>query len=132
MKVQAHFPAESAGFGADRTFTVFKGGITELNAPGWPALARVAIVTRLELTVEEAQELIELTLRISFEGQELALVRQPLAVKADPSKPIYVNSIAELNIGVPGPGRITIEAAVNEVGLPLIYLQAIQIGAPAA
>jgi hypothetical protein len=131
VKVQAHFPAESANFGADGTFTVFKGGITDINASGWPAPARVAIVTRLELTIEEAQELVELTLRLSFEGRELALIRQPLAVKADPSKPIYVNSIAELNIGVPGPGRITIEAAVNEMGLPLIHLQAIQIGAPA-
>ena len=43
---------------------------------------------------------------------------------ADPSKPINVNSIAELNFGIPGPGRITIEVAVDEVGLPLMYLQA--------
>ncbi len=129
MKVQAHFLAESANFAADGTFTVFKGGVTDLNAHGWPALSKVAVVTRLELTHEEASQLVELTLRISFEGQEMTVARQPLAVKAgDPAKPVYVNSIIELGFPLMGPGRITIEASVNDMGLPLLYLWAQVIG----
>lgn len=129
MKVQAHFVAESANFAADGTFAVFKGGITDLNAQGWPAFSKVAIVTRLELTREEASQLVELTLRISFEGQEMTVARQPIAVKVpEISRPIYVNSITELGFPLPGPGRVTIEAMVNEARLPLLYLWAQLIG----
>jgi hypothetical protein len=131
VKVQAHFVAESASFGADGTFTVYKGGITDLNATDWPALSRLAIVTRLELTHDEAAHLIELTLRFLHDEIQLGQARQPLAVKVmDPTKPVYVNSIAETNLVIPGPGKITIEAAVNEKRLPLLYLWAVQAGAP--
>ncbi len=129
MKVQAHFLAENANFNADGTFTVFKGGITDLNASEWPAFSRFAMITRLELSHEEASQLVELAIRISFEGQEISVVRQPLAVKAiDPEKPHYVNSIVELGIPLPGPGKMTIEASVNDRGLPLLYLWAQQLG----
>ncbi len=130
MKVQAHFVADSANFAADGTFTVFNGGVTDINAQAWPAFGKVAILTRLELTIEEASQLIELSLRISFEGREVASSRQPLAVKVlRADRPIYVNSIIELGLPLPGPGRITIEAAVNGIGLPLLYLYAQQVGA---
>lgn len=133
MKVQAHFLADSANFGADGTFAVFKGGITELNSSDWPVLARMAMITRLELTHGEASRLVELTMRLSFEGQELTVVRQPLAVKpGDPARPMYVNSIVELNFPVPGPGRLTIEAAVNQAGLPLLHVWAQQLGSSPA
>lgn len=133
MKVQAHFLADSANFAADGTFSVFKGGITELNAPSWPVLTRFVVVTRLELTQEEASQLVELTLRIWFGDREVTTTRQPLATKpGDPSKPSYVNSIAELGFQLPGPGRITIEAAINDTGLPLLYLWAQQPGSSPA
>lgn len=102
----SHFVAESANFVADGTFAVFKGGITDLNAQGWPAFSK--IVTRLELTREEASQLVELTLRISFEGQEMTVARQPIAAKVpEISRPMYVNSITELGFPLPGPDRVT-------------------------
>ncbi len=89
----------------------------------------VALITRLELDYDEAtQQMHEMRFRILHEGQQMGTVfRQPLAVKVvDPSKPIYVNAIATLNLLVPGPGRITIEAWVSEMALPLLYLTAVQ------
>ena len=131
MKVQAHFFADAANFNADGTFTVFKGGITDLNSSAWPAFGRFAIITRLELSYEEASRLVELTIRISFEGQELTVTRQPIAVKAvRQEKPHYVNSIVEVGIPIPRPGRVTVEASVNGAGLPLLYLWAQQLGDP--
>ena len=131
MKSLAHFLAEAANFNADGTFSVYNGGITDLNTPGFPAFGKVTILTRLELSEDEAKQLNEMRVRISYEGKELGMARQPLATptKVDPAKPIYVNSIANLNLMAPGPGRITIEAWVNEMALPLLYLTAVQVPA---
>ncbi len=130
MKSLAHFLAESANFDAEGTFTVFKGGITDINAATWPVVTRVALITRLELDYREAtREVHEMRLRILHEGRRMgAVVRQPIAVNvSEENKPIYVNAIAALNLLVPGPGRITIEAWVNEMALPLLYLTAVEL-----
>ncbi len=129
MKMLAHFLAESANFASDGTFTVFKGGITEINSPGWPAVTKIVIITRLELDLEESRKLNELELRITFEGHEMSRSRQPLAVKVpEPGKLSYMNSIGMLNLIIPGPGTITVEAYVNRMALPLLHLTAVQIG----
>src|SRR2546426_6199679 len=52
---------------------------------------------------------------------------QPLAVKPAPvGGRSYVNSIATMNLEIPGPAGITIAATVNDVALPLLYLTANQ------
>ena len=125
MKLHAHFVAESANFASDGTFTVFKGGIDQMAAPGWPALTRLALITRLELDADESHRLIELQVRILFQGVQVGASRQPLAVRPAPvGGRSYVNSIANLNLGLPGPGVITIAASVNDEALPLLYITA--------
>jgi len=127
MKLHAHFVAESANFAADGTFTVFKGGIDQMASPRWPALTRLALITRLELDAEESHRLIELQLRVLFQDVQMGASTQPLAVKAAPvGGRSYVNSIATLNLGIPGPGVITIAATVNDEALPLLYIAATQ------
>jgi hypothetical protein len=129
VKLHAHFVAESANFASDGTFTVFKGGIDQFASPGWPALVRLAIITRLELDARESRRLMEMQVRISFDGVQMGASTQPLAVKAAPAGGrSYVNSIANLNLGIPGPGVVTIAATVNDEALPLLYLTATKVG----
>ncbi len=131
MKLHAHFVAESANFASDGTFTVFKGGIDQVASPNWPALTRIAIITRLELDPQESRRLIEMQLRVLFQGVQMGSSTQPLAVKPVPvGGRSYVNSIAYLNLGIPGPGVITIAATVNDEALPLLYLMVTQAAAP--
>ncbi len=127
MKVQAHFVADSALFAVDGTFTVYRGGITEMRSATWPVMSKLAIITRLALEPDEVSGLIEVRLRFLHENQLLGEAGQPIAARVpDPARPVYVNSIVELNMGIPGPGTITIEATVDDKRLPLLYLWAIQ------
>jgi len=127
VKLHAHFLAESANFASDGTFTVFKGGIDQLASPGWPVFTRLALITRLELDAGESRRLLELHVLVLFQGVQLGASTQPLAVKAAPvGGRSYVNSIANMNLGIPGPGVITIAATVNDEALPLLYLTATQ------
>lgn len=127
MKLHAHFVAESANFASDGTFSVFKGGIDQMASPNWPALTRIAVITRLELDAEESHRLVEMQLRVLFEGIQMGTSRQPLAVKAaQAGGRSYVNSIVNMNLGIPRPGVITIAASVNDEALPLLYLTASQ------
>lgn len=134
MKLHAHFLADSANFASDGTFTVFRGGINEVNSPAWPILLKVASITRLEFTPEEATKLNEYTQQITFEGQGrshvMAQVRQPIALKVLPGKPIYANLIGNLNLIVPGSGRITIQTLINDEALPLLHFEANQAPLP--
>jgi hypothetical protein len=124
VKVLAHFLAETANFASDGTFTVFRGGIDQLASDGFPAFARLVLVTRLELTRQESRVLNELFLEVEHEGHLLApRVGQPLAVRVpEQEKPIYVNSIAQLNIVIPSAGVTVFKAAINEGILPWLYL----------
>jgi hypothetical protein len=127
LKLHAHFLADSANFASDGTFTVFKGGIDQMASQGWPALTRLALITRLELDAGESHRLLELQVRVLFQDVQIGASIQPLAVKAAPvGGRSYVNSIANINLGIPGPGLITIAATVNEEALPLLYLTATQ------
>jgi len=136
MKLHAHFLAESANFGSDSTFTVFRGGINELRAPAWPTLLRVSIITRLEFDSEEATRLNEISQRITFEADGtshvMAQTRQPIAVKgADPSQSAFANLIGNMNLVVPAPGKITFETMINdEERLPLLHFHARQAPLP--
>ena len=128
MKLHAHFLAESANFASDGTFTVFKGGITDVGSPMWPVMTKVAIVTRLELDSDESRRLVEMRVRVTHEGQGMGQARTPLAAKAaQPGQPSYVNSILTMNLIIPGPGRLTIAASINEEALPLLYIEAVQL-----
>ncbi len=124
MKVLAHFLAETANFASDGTFTVFRGGIDQVQSDSFPALVRLVLVTRLELTREEARVLNELFLEVEHEGHLMGpRFGQPLAVRVpDKQKPIYVNSIAQLNIIIPSAGVTVFKAAINEGILPWLYL----------
>jgi hypothetical protein len=124
VKVLGHFLAETANFSSDGTFTVFRGGIDQVQSDAFPALVRLVLVTRLELTRKEARVLNELFLEVEHEGQVMGpRVGQPLAVRVpDQPKPIYVNSIAQLNIVIPSAGVTIFKAAINEGMLPWLYL----------
>lgn len=129
MKLHAHFLAESANFASDGTFTVFKGGIDQIASPAWPVITRLAIITRLELDPNESRRLLEMQVSILFQGIQGPITKQPLAVKAAPAGGrSYVNSIATLNLGIPGPGVFTIAATVDEQALPLLYLTVAEAG----
>jgi hypothetical protein len=132
MKVLAHFLAESANFASDGTFTVFRGGIDQVASDAFPTLVRLVLVTRLELTRDEARVLNELFLEVEHEGTLMGpRVGQPLAVRVpDHEKPIYVNSIAQLNVVIPSPGVTIFKAAINEGILPWLYLTSQLRGSP--
>lgn len=129
MRVLTHLLAQGADYHPDATFTVFHAGITTIQSATWPVMMPLAIVTRLELTIEEARELQELRFRISHEGNEIgSSPAQPLAVRVDrPDLPIYVNAISTIGLLIPGPGRLTISASVNEAALPPLYLTALAV-----
>jgi hypothetical protein len=124
MKCLANFLAQSGSYNTDKTFTVFKGGVTEVGAPGFPSAGQIALITYLELIPEEAHGLVELQLRISLDGREIIpLVRQPLALNPiEGDRPIYVSSIAQIQLVFPGPGKMTFETSINGIGLPLLFL----------
>jgi hypothetical protein len=131
MKLLAHFVAESANFGQDGTFTVFKGGITDINSPGFPTMGRIVVITRLEFSVVEAAQLHEMVVRLSLPGGKTAEApRQPIAIRVDPTKPrSYANVITQLGIGIEQPGELVISASIDGEALPLLYLTAIRVPA---
>ena len=117
-----------ADYHPDLTFTAYKAGISAVTSGSWPVGVPLAVVTRLELTLEEAGELQQLQFRITHEGNEVgSSPPQPLAVRVDdPAMPIFVNAVTALAVLIPAPGRLTISAFVNEAALPPLYLTAIQ------
>jgi hypothetical protein len=127
MRVLAHLLAAGADYHADLTFSVFRAGISAIQANNWPQIMPVAIVTRLELTPEEAGQLQELQFRFRHEDQDVGSTPpQPLAVRVDnPNIPIFVNAISNLVLLIPGPGRLTISATVNGAALPPLYITAL-------
>jgi hypothetical protein len=128
VRVLAHLLASGADYHPDLTFSVFRAGIGGIQGQTWPVVMPVAVVTRLELTAGEAGKLQMLQFRISHEGNEVgSSPPQPLAVRVDnPNIPIYVNAISNLALLIPGPGRLTISATINEAALPPLYLIAQQ------
>jgi len=88
----------------------------------------IAVVTRLELTPDEAGRLQQLQFRITHDGNDVgSSPPQPLAVRVDnPDIPIYVNAVSNLMLLIPAPGRMTISATVNEAALPPLYLVVMQ------
>jgi len=126
MRVLAHLVAAGADYHPDLTFTVFRAGFSGVQSRTWPLAMPVAVVTRLELTKNEAERLQLLQFRIIHDGNELgSSPPQPLAVNVtDPDQPIYVNAISNLMLLIPGPGRLTISATVNEAALPPLYIVA--------
>jgi hypothetical protein len=88
----------------------------------------VTVVTRLELTPEEAGKLQLLQFRIMHDSNEVgSSPPQPLAVTvANPEMPIYVNAVSNIVLLIPGPGRLTIAATISGAALPPLYLIAQQ------
>jgi hypothetical protein len=128
MRVLAHLLAAGADYHPDLTFSVFRAGISAIQANAWPLVMPVAVVTRLELTKEEAGKLQHLQFRVTHDGNEVgSSPPQPLAVRVDnPDIPIYVNAVSNLMLLIPSPGRLTISATVNAAALPPLYLVAMQ------
>ncbi len=128
MRVLAHLLAAGADYHPDLTFSVFRAGISAIQARSWPTLMPIAVVTRLELTPDEAGRLQQLQFRITHDGNDVgSSPPQPLAVRVDnPDIPIYVNAVSNLMLLIPAPGRMTISATVNEAALPPLYLVVMQ------
>ncbi len=128
MRVLAHLLAAGADYHPDLTFSVFRAGISAIQAKAWPLVMPIAVVTRLELTREEAGKLQQLQFRVTHDGNEVgSSPPQPLAVRVDnPDIPIYVNAVSSLMLLIPAPGRLTISATVNAAALTPLYLVAMQ------
>lgn|SRR5439155_9807596 len=128
MRLLAHLLALGADYHPDSTFTAFRAGITTVTTNVFPIAMPVAVVTRVELTLEEAGQLQQLQFRISHEGHDLGTSpAQPLAVRVDnPDLPIYINAVSNLMLPIPAPGRVTISATLNEAALPPLYLTALE------
>jgi hypothetical protein len=128
MRLLAHLLAIGADYHPDATFTAFRAGISTVATSAFPNVMPVAVVTRVELTLEEAGQLQQLQFRISHEGTDLGTsAEQPLAVRVDdPDLPIYINAVSNLMLLIPGPGRVTISATLNGAALPPLYLTALQ------
>jgi len=127
VKLLAHFLADSANFSQDGTFTVFKGGITEVLANGFPTMAKFVVVTRLEFTPEEASNLHHLQLHLTLpDGTHASGARQPIAVRVvDPNAPrTYANVISQMNVGLARAGDLIIGGEIDGEGLPLLYMSA--------
>jgi hypothetical protein len=132
LKLHAHFLAEAVNFAQDSTFTVFKGGITQVTTSQppssvAPALVRFMVLTRLEFSIEEAASgLHQLQMSITLpDGSQHTGPLQPIAVKvADISLGrVYANVLTNMNIVVASPGDIIVAGLIDGDALPLLYLQ---------
>lgn len=131
MKLLAHFLADSANFNQDGTFTVFKGGITDTLAAGFPTMAKFVVLTRIEFTPGEASKLHQLQLHITLpDGSHVSGQRQPIVVRlADPNAPhLYANVISQMNVGLARGGDIVIAGDLDGEHLPLLYMVARKVG----
>ena len=133
MKLLAHFLAESANFGQDGTFNIFKGGITIVTtsqplSPTSAALLKFVVVTVIEMTEEEAtSQLHEIQLSITLpDGSFHTGLRQPIAVKvSDPLLGrVYANVMSNMNVVVTTPGDVRVSGSLDGEALPLLYIQA--------
>lgn len=124
MKLHAHFLADSANFSADQTFTIFKGGITEIQALGFPASAKFVVITRIEFDQEEAVHPHRMTTSVTLPTGELRSgPAQLIALKVDPRNPrAFANVITQLNAMFERPGDLIISTQVDDQRLPLLYL----------
>jgi hypothetical protein len=131
---QAHFLADSAQVNPDGTFSVQRAGITDISAQSWPALARLTLITRIVMDVEDAAHLHQMSFRIWHETEgELTAWRQPVAAKVvDVNRPISLNVVGNLEFRVPGPGKIGIETTIDDMRLPmlLVFAQTQQLPPP--
>ena len=126
MKLHAHFLADSASFNADQTFTIFKGGITDIQALGFPTLAKFVVITRIEFDQEEAARPHRMTTTVTLPSGELRSgPAQLIALKADPKNPrAFANVITQMNAVLERPGDMIISTRVDDEGLPLLYITA--------
>lgn len=125
MKLLAHFLADSANFNQDGTFTVFKGGITEINAASFPTLSKFVVLTRIEFSPDEASKLHQLQLHITLpDGTHVSGQRQPIVVRVAEQSPqrAYANVISQMNIGLARTGDLVIAGELDGERAPLLYL----------
>lgn len=128
MIIHAHFLASFAEAHGDGMFDVHQGGITTINGRGWPARAKVFVVSRLEFSIEEAAGRQELEIEILHRGRRLLNpLKTPLRVKiSDINLPVFVNVIGQLQFDVPGEGEILIQMRLlGGEYLPPLRLQAV-------
>ncbi len=124
MKLHAHFLADSANFSADQTFAVFKGGITEIQALGFPTLAKFVVITRLEFDKGEAERPHRMVTEVTFPtGKRAEGPPQLIALRFDPDQPrAFANVITQMNVVFEEPGEVKIRTQVDGQSLPLLYL----------
>ncbi len=123
-----HLLADSAEAHQDGTIDVHRGAVTAIHAPSWPAKANISIVTRLELTMNEAVSRPEMELEILYNGRRLVgTIKSPLRVKVvDLNVPIFVNIIGALEFLVPGEGELTFVSGLGRgKQLPDLRMQAV-------
>lgn len=122
MKLQAHFIADTAQFDTEGFFTVIRGGMDMVYVPTFPALLRFSILTRVWLTPDEAEGLVEMATRMTFNGKEFANTRQPLNVNRTQPARIFINAVSNVQMGLTEVGLIQIEAGISGRALPLLEL----------
>ncbi|HEX6509818.1 MAG TPA: hypothetical protein VF221_19500 [Chloroflexota bacterium] len=127
MKLLAALLADAALGIPDGTVMIWRAGITETQATGFPTALSFALVVRLEADREEVATLHRFSLRIEHEGRELVpWSPSPLVVKAPPpSEPrAYINIVINLRFVVPSEGEGFIESVVDDdINLPRLYFR---------
>lgn len=123
MKLHAHFLSDSANFNDDGTFTIYKGGISDVTAAGFPTMCKFVMLTRIELEADEAESMHDLALDVYFNGTPMGPTsHQPIAINAPSGQPVYSNTISQFQLVVVSVGEILFAATYDDIALPLLRL----------
>ena len=126
MKLQAAFLAQEAIGNADGTFMVWRGGITDMLVPGFPAAIRFVLILRIEADREEARRLHQLRMRITHAEIEIGPWQTAPLAMPDPGEGAraYLNLLSNIQLVVSQPGEGYIEALIDDdIRLPLLYFR---------
>ncbi len=130
MKLHTHFLADSANFNADQTFTVFKGGITVVQALSFPTIAKFVIITRLEFDANETKKPHSMQSELTLPGGRHVTAPAQLIALRPPEPPgtrAFANVISQMNVLLEQPGDVRIRTQVDGESLPLLYITGVKV-----
>ena len=137
MNLRAAFLARTATSRPDGTFDVQGGGITDFEIRqgliiGAPLRLEFSLVLRLELDVDEIEQLQAVRVQIMYEGEERGSGEVPLVGRRVPGETFYYhNLIVQFVVDVPRPGAgyllLTWDGGL--VSIPRIHFR---VGRPAS
>lgn len=132
MNLRSAFLAQKAVANPDGTFDVVRGGITDFAPTGGVILGRpfhleFALVVRVELSVEEVEQLQVIQMQVVFQDEPLGEPASlPMAAPIVPGERRYHhNLIMNMKVDVPttGEGYIHLSWDGGMVSVPRIYFR---------